>query len=136
MTSKTRRLLLLCSALGLFLVSNTGCGPVQASMAITESAKALENAQAAQADTLAPYPYYRAEAFLYMAKTKAGFAEYEIAREYAGKAKADAEAKAKADAAKMRAAAPAAVEVGDEDGGVSPMEGSLVHSTPKAVHEY
>jgi len=81
----------ICSALGLLVLSNVGCGPVQASMAITESAKALENAQAAQADTLAPYPFYRAEAFLYMAKTKAGFAEYEIAREYAGKAKADAE---------------------------------------------
>ena len=91
MTSKTLRLLLMCCSLGLLVVSNSGCGPVQASMVITESAKALENAQAAQADTLAPYPYYRAEAFLYMAKTKAGFAEYEIAREYAGKAKADAE---------------------------------------------
>jgi len=85
------RILMMLFVLGGLCLATTGCGPVQASMAISESAKALESAQAAQADTLAPYPFYRAEAFLYMAKTKAGFAEYEIAREYASKAKSDAE---------------------------------------------
>ena len=82
--------------LGAFLLAGsaslTGCGPVQASVAIADSEKALESAGAAQAETLAPYPFYRAEAFLFMAKTKAGFAEYEIAREYAIRAKDDAEA--------------------------------------------
>ena len=59
-------------------------GPVAA--AATEKAEAKE----AAADTLAAYPYYRAEAYLYMAKTKWGFAEYEIAREFAGRAKEEA----------------------------------------------
>lgn len=91
MKSSLKKLVFTLGVFGLLGSTVSACGPVQASMAISESAKALDKAQAASADTLAPYPFYRAEAFLFMAKTKAGFAEYEIAREYANRAKADAE---------------------------------------------
>ena len=64
---------------------------MQASVAIQWTArKALESADAPSRKRWPPYPFYRAEAFLFMAKTKAGFAEYEIAREYAIRAKDDA----------------------------------------------
>lgn len=63
-----------------------GCGPTTASSAIAEGEKALELARLADAERLASYPYYRAQAYLYVAKTKEGFAEYEIAAEYAKEA--------------------------------------------------
>ncbi|NUN15954.1 MAG: hypothetical protein HUU55_20195 [Myxococcales bacterium] len=70
----------------LFAAALPCCGPVQASSAIAEGEKALELARLADAEKLASYPYYRAEAYLHIAKTKEGFAEYEIAAEYAKEA--------------------------------------------------
>jgi len=68
-----------------------GCGPIQANSAISEGRNALEIAKATGAEELAPYPYHLAEAYLVMAKTKRGFSEFEIAKEYGERAQANAE---------------------------------------------
>ena len=69
----------------------TGCGPIQSTQAIGEGTAAVEQAKASASETFAPYHFHRAKVHLYWAKTKSGFAEYEISREYARRAKADAE---------------------------------------------
>jgi hypothetical protein len=68
----------------------SGCGPIQSSQAIREAEKAHDAATLTEAKELAPYQYYRSEAYLTLAKRKAGFSEFEISQEYAKIAKESA----------------------------------------------
>ena len=66
----------------------TGCGPVQAATAISDSMRAIEQAEREGADEYAQYSFYKARAFLDEAKIKNGYGEYEIARQYANQSEA------------------------------------------------
>ena len=80
-----------CILLGCAIYFLTGCGPMQANSAISEGKSALDIARTTGAEELAPYPFHLAEAYLTMAKTKRGFSEFEIAKEYGNRARANAE---------------------------------------------
>jgi hypothetical protein len=72
-------------------IAAAGCGPIQSAAAISDCESLLDEARSAEAPDLAPYPYHRAEAFLELAKVKAGFSEFEIATELARNATKSAE---------------------------------------------
>lgn len=82
---------LLASAVVALLLSLTGCGPVQAGRALGAADAELEAARAAGAATTAPYEFTAAEAYLHQARLESGYARYESAVGYAGKARGLAE---------------------------------------------
>ena len=86
-----RRFIATCKWVGLLVMFATalplGCGPIQSSQAIREGEKAFDAAGLAGAPELSAYSFYRAEAYLDLAKRKAGFSEFEVSQEYAKVAK-------------------------------------------------
>ncbi len=86
-----------------------GCGPIQSTAFIVDADVQLEAARAADAARLAPYEFTSAEAYLHKAREEVGYADYEVAIDFAGKgAKFAREAKEKSMAAKAEGALPAA----------------------------
>ncbi len=63
------------------------CGPIDYIFTVgIEARRSVANAKAADAANLSPYEYWSAVEYLYMAKEKAAYAEYEIANAYGKKA--------------------------------------------------
>lgn len=75
------RALLMLVALG-----TLGCGPIQASTAISDGTNAVEEARRQGAEKYARYEFVKAIALLEEAKLKNGYGEFEIARQYAEQA--------------------------------------------------
>ena len=70
----------------LVMLLASGCGPIQATTAISRAEEELLTAKLAEADQLAPYEYTKADLFLKFAKERQGFAEYREARLFAEEA--------------------------------------------------
>ncbi len=68
------------------LASVASCGPLSAMTTISDAEDALEDAEAADAQQLAPYWYWMSMAYLRKAKTTEGYAEYEASNGFARKA--------------------------------------------------
>ncbi len=89
--------------LGLILLA--ACGAALATKDLISADIEVEAARTAGAEKSAPYEYFAAEAYLREARVKAGYSQYQAARDYAGKAEElAAKAKAKAQAASNRPA--------------------------------
>ena len=73
--------------LAIACLAGLGCAPVQSATAISGGAEALAEAERQAAPKYAKYEYAKAEALLEEAKTKQGYAEYEVARQYADQAR-------------------------------------------------
>ena len=69
------------------LVTAAGCGPVQSSTLIVDAASELAAAKTAQADSLAPFEYVAAEAYLHKAREEQSYADFEVAVTYAQKSR-------------------------------------------------
>ncbi len=87
----------------LALAPLAGCGPIQSTSALIDADVAIEAARAAGAPTAAPYEFTSAEAYLHKAREVSGYGRYELATEFASRARAKAEeAKQKAISASNR----------------------------------
>ena len=65
----------------------SSCGPIDYVFTVgIDARRAVANAKAADAENLSPYEYWSAVEYLYMAKEKAAYAEYEMANAYGAKA--------------------------------------------------
>jgi hypothetical protein len=101
MKFKLRQLLLL-----MVLVA-PGCGPVQSTYLIMKADVQVEGARAADASRLSPYEFTAAVAYLHKAREETGYADYEVAVDFAQKAaKYAQEAKEKSMAAAAEGALP------------------------------
>jgi hypothetical protein len=84
-----------------------GCGPTQSTAIIMDAEVQLEAATTADAEKLAPYEWTGALAYLHKAREEQGYSDYEVAIDFAEKARKLArEAKSKAMAAKSEGALP------------------------------
>lgn len=67
----------------LALVFLTACGPASYLWIVAKDAtRSVAKAKAANAPEFAPYEYWGAETYLHMAREKAAYADYELARKY------------------------------------------------------
>ena len=88
-------------------VSATACGPTQSTALIMDADVQLQAATTAEAEALAPYEWTAARQYLHKAREEQGYADYEVAIDFAEKARKYArDAKAKAMAAKAEGAPP------------------------------
>lgn len=71
----------------LALVAVAGCGPIQSTAALIDADVAIEGARAAGAAQASTYEFTLAEAYLYKAREVSGYAQYEAATRYAGRAR-------------------------------------------------
>lgn len=71
------------AALGL---TGLGCGPVQSTSLIMDADVQLEASKKADAPKYAPYEYTLADAYLHKAREEVGYADYEVAIDFAQKA--------------------------------------------------
>jgi hypothetical protein len=71
----------------LLLASLAACGPIQSTSALVEADVEIEAARAAGAPTSAPYEFVAAEAYLRKAREEVGYAQYELAADFAAKAR-------------------------------------------------
>ena len=112
-----RALLPLTAAAGIL----TGCGPIQTIAYIQQTKAELEGAESADAQTLAPYEYTAALAYLEKAREEHGHSEFTASTEFGEKAlKFARSARAKAMEAKADGAMPDAVSPSDAPGGNAP----------------
>jgi hypothetical protein len=72
--------------LGLAAFFCAGCGPIQASSAITRADDSLREARTRGWDKECPYEITAADGYLTAARDLAGRAEFDVAREFADKA--------------------------------------------------
>jgi hypothetical protein len=85
----------------------SSCGPTQSTALIMDADVQLEAARAADGPKLAPFEYTSAEVYLHKAREEQGYADYEVAIDFARKAvKYGTEAKVKAMAARAEGAVP------------------------------
>ncbi len=69
-------------------VLTTGCGPIEYLTVVTfEASKAVQEAKASRAPELAPYEYTAAVEYLHKAREVGGYARYEEAARFGGKAR-------------------------------------------------
>ncbi len=88
------------------------CGPVQSTALIVDADVQYEAARAADAARLSPYEFTSAEVYLHKAREEVGYADYEVAIDFANKASKFArDAKEKSMAAKAEGALPSAPSV-------------------------
>ena len=74
--------------LGLLALSAVaGCGPIQSTASLIDADVAIEAARAAGAPQTSPYEFTAAEAYLQKAREVSGYAQYEAATRFAGKAR-------------------------------------------------
>ena len=91
------------------LLLAAGCGPVQSAAWMMDAEVALQSARTAGAAEKAPYELTAAELYLHKAREELGYAEYEVALDFARKATRSAqEARERALKAPPAAAAKAA----------------------------
>ncbi len=98
------------AALGLALFG-VGCGPIESTAVISDASVALAGARTAEGGKFAPYEYTSAELYLEKAREERGYADFEVAIDYARKAR-DFARQAQAKSLK-------AVRQGVEDSGAS-----------------
>jgi hypothetical protein len=90
--------------LALLALAAAGCGPIQSTAALIDADVAIEAARAAGAPQASTYEFTLAEAYLTKAREVSGYAQYEAATRYAGRARdLGNEAKKNAIAASNRA---------------------------------
>lgn len=77
------RIGLATAALGL---CGLGCGPIQSTSLIMDADVQLDAAKKADAPKFAPYEYTLADAYLNKAREEVGYADYEVAIDFAQKA--------------------------------------------------
>ncbi len=68
-----------------------GCGPIQSTAMLQDAEAAMATARAADANTYAPYEWQKANEYRHQAKLEMGRSRYQVAVEYAQKAKVAAE---------------------------------------------
>jgi len=73
--------------LALFVAPLLGCGPIESTAVISDASVALSGAKTAEGDKYAPYEYTSAELFLQKAREERGYADYEVAIDYARKSR-------------------------------------------------
>jgi hypothetical protein len=83
---------LLCFVSGAVLAALAGCGPVQSTQYLLDAEVQIEAARTAQADKLAPYEWTLANLYIHKAREEAGYSDYEVAVDFARKAKENATA--------------------------------------------
>ncbi|MFL5292251.1 MAG: DUF4398 domain-containing protein [Myxococcales bacterium] len=71
----------------LALCALAGCGPIRSTAALIDADVAIEGARAAGAPQASPYEFTLAEAYLNKAREVSGYAQYEVAARYAGRAR-------------------------------------------------
>lgn len=71
----------------LALSALAGCGPIQSTASLIDADVAIEAARAAGAPQASPYEFTAAEAYLQKAREVSGYAQYEAATKFAGKAR-------------------------------------------------
>ncbi|TNF29953.1 MAG: hypothetical protein EP329_14590, partial [Deltaproteobacteria bacterium] len=71
----------------ILLASAPGCAPIGVSSAIEDAQEALAAATHAGAEAQAPYPWWSARAYLDLARTAEGRADYAGAKRFARKAR-------------------------------------------------
>jgi len=71
----------------LLIASLAACGPIQSTSALVEADVEIEAARAAGAATTATYEFISAEAYPRKAREEVGYAQYEIAADFAAKAR-------------------------------------------------
>ena len=71
----------------LLIAPLAACGPIQSTSALVEADVEIEAARAAGAATTATYEFISAEAYLRKAREEVGYAQYEIAADFAAKAR-------------------------------------------------
>jgi hypothetical protein len=72
----------------LVLLLTTGCGPIEYLTVVTfEASKAVQEAKASRAPELAPYEYTAAVEYLHKAREVGGYARYQEAARFGGKAR-------------------------------------------------
>ena len=75
-------------ALLVLLTTTVGCGPIEYITVVTiEASKAVQEAKASRAPELAPYEYTAAVEYLHKARVVGGYARYEEAARFGGKAR-------------------------------------------------
>lgn len=90
------------------LVALPACGPIQYISTVTFKARRLvSEAKTAEAESYAPYEYWSAVTYLRMAREKAGYADFQNAKDYGDRAVAMA-TKARELADERRRAGPSA----------------------------
>jgi hypothetical protein len=90
------------------LVVLPACGPIQYISTVTFKARRLvSEAKTAEAESFAPYEYWSAVTYLRMAREKAGYADFQNAKDYGDRAVAMAQ-KARELADERRRAGPSA----------------------------
>jgi hypothetical protein len=119
------KILALAAALGVSLLAS-GCGPIESTAVIADASVALAGAKTAEGEKYAPYEYVSAELYLEKAREERGYADFEIAIDYARKAR-DFARQAQAKALK-------AVRQGVEDAG-APAIVPLESDTPGGTVE-
>ena len=72
----------------LVVLLTTGCGPIEYVTVVTfEASKAVQEAKASRAPELAPYEYTAAVEYLHKARAVGGYARYQEAVRFGGKAR-------------------------------------------------
>lgn len=71
----------------LLLATLPACGPIQSTSALIDADVEIEAARAAGAATSAVYEFVSAEAYLHKAREEVGYAQYELAADFAAKAR-------------------------------------------------
>lgn len=71
----------------LALSALAGCGPIQSTASLIDADVAIEAARTAGAQQSSPYEFTGAEAYLQKAREVSGYAQYEAATRFAGKAR-------------------------------------------------
>ena len=75
-------------AVALLVLLTTGCGPIEYITVVTfEASKAVQEAKASRAPELAPYEYTAAVEYLHKAREVGGYARYQEAARFGGKAR-------------------------------------------------
>lgn len=75
-------------AVALLVLLTTGCGPIEYVTVVTfEASKAVQEAKASRAPELAPYEYTAAVEYLHKAREVGGYARYQEAARFGGKAR-------------------------------------------------
>ena len=71
----------------LLVASLPACGPIQSTSALIDADVEIEAARAAGAATSATYEFVSAEAYLHKAREEVGYAQYELAADFAAKSR-------------------------------------------------
>ena len=79
-----RRILVTALAVAAFGV---GCGPIESTAVIADASVALSGARTAEGEKFAPYEFTSAELYLEKAREERGYADFEVAIDYARKAR-------------------------------------------------